>query len=99
MSSRDRQPLNIPGADDLNDFAPRPKPAERVSGTTSGKQPAHKTAPEPYPSREAAQDGQLGIKGPKPVLERFKALCKNERWPMHAMLEILMDSYEEKTKG
>ncbi len=65
----DRAALDIPSFDDdLEDFAPRraqPTPRARaaVDAVTS------------FPSREAAADGQLNLKGPKPILERFKAMC------------------------
>ena len=92
MSTGERQPLVMPATDSLEDFAPRQNQQSRAGGP---KNPPQKSA-EAFPSREASPDGQLGIKGPKHVLERFKALCKEERWPMHAMLEILMDSYDSK---
>jgi len=50
-----------------------------------------------WPSREPARDGQISIKAPLDVLERFKRICKDDRRTYADMLGILMDSYE--TKG
>lgn len=47
-----------------------------------------------FPSREASSDGQLNLKGPQHVLDRFKAMCKSDRRAYYDMLEILMDRYE-----
>lgn len=52
-----------------------------------------------FPSREAASDGQLNLKGPRDVLDRFRKLCKDDRRAYYDMLTILMDSYEGKTPG
>ncbi|WP_108676665.1 hypothetical protein [Acuticoccus yangtzensis] len=91
--SGDRKPLQIPTLDDdLDDFAPRPKAAGPVSVDAKKAVDTHSA----FPSREAAPDGQLNLKGPRPILERFKALCKEDRRPYYDMLEILMDTYEGK---
>ncbi|WP_347100773.1 hypothetical protein [Sagittula stellata] len=50
-----------------------------------------------FPSREAATDGQLNLKGPRHVLDRFRAMCKADRRAYYDMLEILMDSFEGKS--
>ena len=47
-----------------------------------------------FPSREAASDGQLNLKGPRHVLDRFKAMCKSDRRACYDTLESLMDNYE-----
>lgn len=50
-----------------------------------------------FPSREASTDGQMNLKGPRHVLDRFRAMCKDDRRAYYDMLEILMNSYEAKT--
>lgn len=88
----DRQALSIPALDsddDLADFAPRhsaqpsaPETRRAIDETSA------------FPSREASSDGQLNLKGPRHILERFKAMCKADRRPYYDMLEVLMDSFE-----
>ena len=95
MMDQDRMALNIPDfeepTDTLDDFLPRPgegqedKIAARAIDAVSS-----------FPSREASQDGQLNLKGPRSILERFKVMCKADRRAYYDMLEILMDTYEGK---
>jgi hypothetical protein len=49
-----------------------------------------------WPSREPIMDGQISIKAPLDVLDRFKRICKNDRRTYADMLGILMDRYEVK---
>lgn len=49
-----------------------------------------------WPSREPVMDGQISIKAPLDVLDRFKRICKDDRRTYADMLGILMDRYEEK---
>lgn len=51
---------------------------------------------ERWPSREPLRDGQISIKAPLYVLERFKRICKDDRRTYADMLGILMDRYEGK---
>ncbi len=101
----DREALAIPtfdGDDDLDDFAPRDGRTGQQVGPAP--QPARRTeqarravdAVSNFPSREASADGQLNLKGPLHVLERFKAICKADRRAYYDMLEILMDRFEGK---
>jgi hypothetical protein len=53
-------------------------------------------ASERWPSREPLRDGQISIKAPLDVLERFKRICKDDRRTYADMLGILMDHYEGK---
>jgi hypothetical protein len=53
-------------------------------------------ATERWPSREPLRDGQISIKAPLDVLERFKRICKDDRRTYADMLGILMDRYEGK---
>jgi|TARA_R100000935_G_scaffold18953_1_gene36551 hypothetical protein len=41
-------------------------------------------------------DGQISIKAPLDVLDRFKRICKDDRRTYADMLGILMDRYEGK---
>ena len=97
--------------DDLDDFAPRvavPTPQQNGAGqgtlspelTAAVNSRATDTrraidAVSRFPSREASADGQLNLKGPRHVLDRFRAMCKADRRAYYDMLEILMDRYED----
>ncbi len=82
------KPLNL---DRLKQFEAGPAKteperfADRVGGST-----------ERWPSREPLRDGQISIKAPLEVLERFKRICKDDRRTYADMLSILMDRYESK---
>ena len=85
----DRKSLNF---GDLDDFKPRPK-----AETTNPRMPIAMKAVDRvagFPSREALDEGQLNIKAPRDVLDRFKAMAKAERYKYGDFLEILMNSYE-----
>lgn len=91
----------------MTDFAPRgggtaqaatpaPTPAKAAG---QGRARARDTrqaidAMSQFPSREASTDGQLNLKGPRQVLNRFKLMCKQDRRAYYDMLEILMDHFE-----
>lgn len=107
--SGDRQELDMPEIPDLDDFKlpPKPEKPHKVPGPandadtgTSGrdmdeeKKAVDKAAL--FPSREAPDDDQLNIKGPKKTLNRFRALRKSERYKYSELLDLLMDAYEEK---
>lgn len=89
----DREALSMPVLDDaLEDFEPR-KTGQGLS------QPASEArrsidAISSFPSREAPADAQLNLKGPRPILERFRKMCKEDRRTYYDMLEILMDNFE-----
>lgn len=51
---------------------------------------------ERWPSREPIRDGQISIKAPLDILDRFKRICKDDRRTYADMLGILMDRYESK---
>ena len=89
--SGDRETLSIPSFDDMEDFAPR--------GTGQGAADTRRAvdAVSTFPSREAASDGQLNLKGPRRVLDRFRAMCKADRRSYYDMLEILRDRYDGKS--
>ncbi|MBV1711584.1 MAG: hypothetical protein KUA37_06205 [Desulfomicrobium sp.] len=91
MTEQKRQGLDL-DALGLDDFEPR-KPSAPAK-------PAQKTVAvaTSFPSREAPDDDQLNIKGPKAVLDRFRALRKSERYKYADLLEFMMDAYEAKQK-
>lgn len=89
----ERTALNM-DIEGLDDFAPK-KPKKPA---TDVRQAVDKVSS--FPSREATTEGQMNIKAPDGrVLERFKAMCKQDRRKYYDMLEILMDSYEAKGQG
>lgn len=89
----DREALSIPDFDDeLDDFAPRGRAGQEVAPSDARAIDAISS----FPSREGSPEGQLNLKGPRRVLDRFKAMSKADRRSYYAMLEILMDSYEGK---
>ena len=47
-----------------------------------------------WPSREPVRDGQVSIKAPEEVIERFRKLCRDDRRTYADMLGILMDAFE-----
>lgn len=74
----------------LKQFEPASSNVEErttVAGTAS---------PERWPSREPIQDGQISIKAPLDVIERFRGICKDDRRTYADMLTILMNLYERK---
>lgn len=78
--------------DRLKQFETRPEPpkveipiADRAGGLV-----------ERWPSREPVRDGQISIKAPLDVIDRFKRICKDDRRTYADMLGILMDRYEMK---
>lgn len=79
-----------------DDFAPREARSERE--IKAGVSPSERwPSREPQDqSRERLPEGQLSIKGPLHILERFKRLCKDDRRSYYDMLEILMNEYEHK---
>ena len=89
----ERKALAIPSlSDDLVDFAPRTKHVEPTTQHQRAVVDTHSA----FPSREASEDAQLNLKGPKRILDRFKSICKADRRPYYDMLEILLDAYEAK---
>ena len=103
-----REALDIPAFDSLDDFDPpkgrpaKPAPAapdkpapKRAPTATSGRARQAVDRASSFPSREAPDEGQLNMRGPNAVLDRFKALCKADRRKYADMLEILMDLYDE----
>jgi len=90
--SGDRKALDM-DLDDFEDFAPKPtkKPAAEI------RKEVDKVSS--FPSRETSPDGQMNMRGSQAVLDRFKAMCKDDRRSYVAMLEILMDHFEEAGQG
>lgn len=86
--SGERQTLDM-SLDDFDDFAPKPKKAKPAAQV---RKEVDKVSS--FPSREKGAEGQINIGGDQAVLDRFKAMCKDDRRSYIAMLEILMDSFE-----
>lgn len=92
----DREALAMPQFDEMDDFTPRPQGG---AGGAATPRPAALEARKAvdavsrFPSREASPDGQLNLKGPQHVLDRFKAMCKADRRAYYDMLEVLMNDY------
>ncbi|MFZ3585148.1 hypothetical protein ACOI1H_23880 [Loktanella sp. DJP18] len=63
-----------------------PKPVAERAGAVAPR----------WPSREPVMDGQISVKAPLDVLDRFKRICKDDRRTYADMLGILMDRYEGK---
>lgn len=87
--------------DRLRQFERQPAAGQGASAEPVAPSLQHKAyapasvAPEParWPSREPLRDGQISIKAPFDVIERFRALCRDDRRTYADMLTILMDSY------
>jgi hypothetical protein len=86
----------------LEKFAPKPRreateayrePGE-IRRTAKATEPASE---QPWPSREAPQEGQFTIRAPLDEIARFKKMCQQDRfkYTYAAMLSILMDRFEE----
>jgi hypothetical protein len=74
--------------------AQAPKRVARPAVSRSAETRRAVDAVSQFPSREATTDGQLNLKGPVHVLDRFKAMCKADRRSYYDMLTILMDHFE-----
>ena len=74
--------------------APAPIPLPHASMGTSTSQ--GDITPVRWPSREPVRDGQVSIKAPLDVIERFRAMCRDDRRTYADMLGILMDRFEER---
>lgn len=79
---------------DLDDFMPRETAAAEDPAALPNRKAVEKVAT--FPSREAPDDDQLNIKGPKAVLDRFRALRKSERYKYADLLEFMMNAYEQR---
>lgn len=76
---------------------PEPKSApKRAGSSTQRKSPAGGSR---WVSREPAADGQISIKASLESIERFRQMCADDRRTYGDMLDILMDSFEEKSRG
>lgn len=100
----DREALSMPSFDEMDDFAPRTGAGQGadVAAPAPASRPASQArraidAVSHFPSREASPDAQLNLKGPRPVLDRFRKMCREDRRAYYDMLEILMDHFEGKS--
>lgn len=82
----------------LRQFEPVPDRRELSSPTAGIEMPLSEASAampsERWPSREPQRDGQISIKAPLDVIERFRRLCHDDRRTYADMLGILMDSHE-----
>ena len=101
----DREMLAMPALDDdaLDDFAPRfeqrageAAPIATATPTRAEEVRRAVDAVSQCPSRDPSADGQLNLKGPRHVLDRFRTMCKADRRAYYDMLEILMDRFESR---
>ena len=86
----------------LEKFAPKPRreAAEAYQEPGEARRPTKAIQPaseQPWPSREAPQEGQFTIRAPLDEIARFKKMCQQDRfkYTYAAMLSILMDRFEE----
>jgi hypothetical protein len=84
----------------LKKFAPK---SRRETTETYDDKPSEtstrlaQTSEQPWPSREAPQEGQFTIRAPLDEIARFKKMCQQDRfkYTYAAMLGILMDNFEK----
>lgn len=88
MMEQKRQGLDLDSLD-VSAFQPRKPAATSIHPTKETVSQATT-----FPSREAPDDDQLNIKGPKAVLDRFRGLRKSERYKYADLLVLMMDAYE-----
>ena len=85
--------------DRLKQFEPRPQVGQGGSIPSASAmlgeeaRPSVSLEPVRWPSREPVQDGQISIKAPIDVIERFRTLCRDDRRTYADMLAILMDAF------
>lgn len=94
----EREALAIPAFDEMDDFAPRGGASAGQAALAPPRAADTRKAVDAvsrFPSREASADGQLNLKGPQHVLDRFKAMCKADRRAYYDMLDILMTKYDQ----
>ena len=75
---------------------PKPLDVNRIRQFETVPTESGKVSVERWPSREPIRDGQISVKAPLDVIERFKRICRDDRRTYADMLGILMDRYESK---
>lgn len=80
-------------------FEPRAEPTPIQAGRTTLDWASSQPEPDRWPSREPLRDGQISIKAPVDVIERFRRLCRDDRRTYSDMLGILMDGHEGRSGG
>jgi len=81
----ERKALNL---DDFDDFEVEPKKTTPVARKEIDKAAI-------FPSRQAESHVNLTVRILDDEGERFKKLCKEQRYPYGEMLTILMDTFEK----
>lgn len=66
-----------------------------LSSDEKGSHRSLEPAADRWPSREPSIDGQISVKGPMKTIQRFKAMCKDDRRTYADMLDILMNHFED----
>lgn len=79
----------------LKKFEPSTPTPDRIESGAQTRQVSENI--DRWPSREPIADGQISIKGPLSTINRFKAICKDDRRTYADMLHILMDAFEKKS--
>lgn len=85
----------------LRQFEPSSAPVEpslpAPPGEGPGPEPSSLPPPaERWPSREPVRDGQISIKAPLDVIERFRRMCHDDRRTYADMLGILMERFDQR---
>lgn len=87
----------------LRQFEPVTSQKEQLAAEVRGatdvelSRAAPSRLPERWLSREPVRDGQISIKAPLDVIERFRQLCRDDRRAYADMLTILMEAYERRS--
>ena len=85
----------------LRQFEPSLSGHDPSSLASTAERPPPETSvalpPDRWPSREPLRDGQISIKAPLDVIERFRRLCHDDRRTYADMLAILIDSHERRS--
>lgn len=75
----------VTASEPVNEMKTTPPPASEADRSPESQR---------WLSREPVRDGQISIKAPLDVIERFRILCRDDRRTYADMLGILMDGYE-----
>ncbi|MGF1502308.1 MAG: hypothetical protein ACFBSD_10880 [Paracoccaceae bacterium] len=86
--------LDIPDLNDLDDFDSQKQTPRRVHGPANDRERRAIDRASSFPSREISEEVSLFVRLPYETRERFKRLCKTERYKYGDMLAILMDEFE-----
>jgi hypothetical protein len=99
----ERKDRSLGNLDDIGGFQPRERravntPRKEPEGVTWPSREAQPVQPQSEPDASKEPEAQLGMRGPKRVIDRFKKMAKDDRYSQWAFLEVLMDRFEETGK-